>query len=372
MNPGIFAVSAKFINLLNLDGKILLIAILGLAAAASLQWILLKRLPIARGAMLFLYVIVFVVDVINGTFSFFPGNALNIIDRNVSGSRLGIMIQDLKLVKHEPAVRLADARSAMSIAAPEINSAVQKGRPIVLIIAESLGEPLGRAWEAVLFNELLADTWISDNYSLRRGIIPFWGSTTSAELRELCSIKGNYRSLTVEDVTQCLPHQLKQLGYESVAYHGFSGAMFDRREWWPLIGLERNYFAEDLVSSVTRRCGTVFRGLCDEDILETMSNEISARKFVYFLTLQGHFPADNSENLNAADCNPIDYGKDLCAYSVLYGKLFRKLKSVLKSVDVLPLVVVVGDHSPPQTSLDPDQNSFRGDVVPFFVMSPKR
>ncbi|WP_420893917.1 hypothetical protein, partial [Sphingomonas paucimobilis] len=53
--------------------------------------------------------------------------------------------------------------------------------------------------------------------------IPFLGSTTNAELRELCGLYGAYRDLFEMPQLRCLPNVFVELGYQTTGMDGFHG-----------------------------------------------------------------------------------------------------------------------------------------------------
>lgn len=372
--PREFVASAKFLDLLSVDvdeSQILAIAVLVCAAALGAQWFCAKRLRRHTALAVLAYMGLFGLDVMNGTSSLLPGEVTRIVGRNIAGSRLGALVLSTRRAGYLPMVGLSDAASAIALADKEIDNAVRAGRPILLMISESLGEPLEARLDTMLFGQLTADAWVSDRFLVRRETIPFSGSTTWGELRELCASKADYKNLDAAQLGRCLPFGLKHWGYETIGYHGFSSRMFDREAWWPRVGIEQSYFAEDLEHSLSRRCGSIFRGMCDEDMLETIGAGLRGRRFAYFLTLNAHFPIEVRESASAEYCDPNEFGKNLCAYVGVYERLFAELKRMLSILPTLPLVVIVGDHAPAGSGPGRKAAPFATNVVPVLILSPK-
>ena len=61
----------------------------------------------------------------------------------------------------------------------------------------------------------------------------------------------------------CLPAALAAKGYQSQAWHSFSGEMFDRTKWYPNIGFTKMRFGDQLRASGAPVCPGVFPGACD-------------------------------------------------------------------------------------------------------------
>ena len=51
-----------------------------------------------------------------------------------------------------------------------------------------------------------------------------------------------------------------------LAVHAFSYRMYERNEWYPVIGFDKELFGEELVKSTRRLCGNAFTGVCDADL----------------------------------------------------------------------------------------------------------
>jgi hypothetical protein len=135
----------------------------------------------------------------------------------------------------------------------------KNGRSVIVIVVESLGylaDPHARDMIA----SPLSDAAVKNRYAVTSGSSGYYGSTTAGEMRELCDTRTPYQELTKELAQQCLPAQLKHKGYGTLAFHGFSGHMFDRTGWYPALGFDKALFGESLLSKVHRTCGSAFRG----------------------------------------------------------------------------------------------------------------
>lgn len=217
----------------------------------------------------------------------------------------------------------------------------------MLVIVESMGwhrDVRIREW---LKDRLFSGT-IAKRYAYDEAAIPFNGSTTSAELRELCSYHGSYQALLSGRDPECLPRRLQADGFRTIGLHGFSGHMFDRNLWWRSLGLQQEFFAEQL--STLPRCGGAFAGICDTDVIHRAFAELAKeRTFVYVLTLNSHLPlsAEPIPSDLAGICAAVRTGEGVCQLTATLGKALAAIGNELNAMDTGTAVVVVGDHPPP-------------------------
>ena len=139
----------------------------------------------------------------------------------------------------------------------------------------------------------LFDPRVTDKYRISAGSVVYFGSTTSGEMRELCDTREPYREFTRSNGTSCLPAQLRRRGYATMAVHAFHHSMFERDEWYPVIGFDKEVFGEELLKVTHRLCGNAFRGVCDADLPPIIVREAAFSKkpkFIYWLTLNTHIP----------------------------------------------------------------------------------
>ena len=139
------------------------------------------------------------------------------------------------------------------------------GHNAVMVIVEGLGyltDPAARRE----INSPLYDARITDKYRVTAGSVIYYGSTTSGEMRELCDTRQPYLEFSKANGTSCLPARLRMRGYTTMAVHAFHHSMFERDEWYPVIGFEKEVFGEKLMNMTHRLCGSAFRGVCDADL----------------------------------------------------------------------------------------------------------
>lgn len=253
-------------------------------------------------------------------------------------------------------------------------------RNVMLVVVESEG----------LFSDpqenkaVLADYFtprIRARYDVRMGDIPFHGSTTNAEFRELCAAMLSYRHASKVNGPSCLPAILHRRGFETTAIHGYHATFFDRGVWYPKIGFDSLLFDTDLESlqgANRRECGGVYRGVCDADaarVAESRLRESSAtRQFVYWLTLNSHVPFDVATvRADAFPCtSKAEQGDhDICDLTRLLRRVHRAVASIASDSEIAPTrFIIVGDHTTPFTS--PARRSlFVPGRVPFIELTPR-
>jgi phosphoglycerol transferase MdoB-like AlkP superfamily enzyme len=227
---------------------------------------------------------------------------------------------------------------------------------VVLVIVESLGILENQH----VMNHLMSPFFqsrIQERYRVQIRQIPFGGSTTTAEFRELCGVKMSYTDSRQDSLRHCLPWSLHRRGFRTVAMHGFSRNMFSRSKWYPLLGFERIWFAEDMFASgYTGICGGAFRGFCDTAVAQLLRDEMlrapeHERRFVYWLTLNSHLPIDEasvgSVNFECGDFDVFSQFRDVCLLTKVHYGIFSAIAEIATD-PTLPLThfILVGDHSP--------------------------
>lgn len=347
-----------------------LLAPFALCAAGGLGLLLQKPLawrPAASLAMFLAFV-----DIANGS-SMFWQRPTWVVPANPTGSPVLTLLVKAWKGRNPAALRPLPSRSAVDAAALPAWAASHPDGSILLVIVESMGWCNDARLNAWLRGQLF-DAALATHFDLSERQIPFAGSTTSAELRELCGLVGSYRRL-LEPAAEadCLPTRLARQGWTTVGVHGFSGHMFDRTDWWPRLGLQRRLFAEDLLGPGDDRCGGAFAGACDADVVEGALREARLpRHFVYMLTLNSHLPLaampvpDDLRDI----CAQSNAGPDVCLLTATIGKALAAVRDGLKSVRSELAVVVVGDHAPPLSNLR-DRAMYDESRVAAFVLKPR-
>ena len=190
---------------------------------------------------------------------------------------------------------------------------------ILLVVNESWGETIKPEHQKKILEPIYQRAEKLD--FIQQGAFNFLGATVAGELRELCHKQPTTFNLKASDNSEfidCLPNQLKQLGYTTSANHGAMSILYDRSSWYPKAGFEHLYFFEQLQNSGTCKA---FSGRCDTQLIPEIKKQLLAsdKNFVYWMTLNTHAPYDDIifvEGLNCSvlkvkenteTCNTINY-----------------------------------------------------------------
>lgn len=252
-------------------------------------------------------------------------------------------------------------------------------RHLVIIVVEGLGMPVGGEEKALFDADWDRPAW-HRRYEVRHGLVPYYGSTTNAELRELCGTWGEYFRFDFGRAT-CLPEAYRSAGYETHAMHSFDGSFFDRTSWYPKLGFDRIEFESDLLSDGVRPCGGIFPGACDRDVPGLLSARLkraSKPQFIYWLTLNTHLPviADPKLGTDSCELGDPDWRLDkpqLCRMFLLFHQLANAIDRMAMDPDLPPTdILIVGDHLPPFANRDYRSRFMPADVPWILLRSKKR
>ncbi len=233
--------------------------------------------------------------------------------------------------------------------------AAAERRHIMIVVVEALGQPTDPAAAALLMKPWL-DPRIRGRYEVSHGTTPYFGSTTTAEIRELCGRWGNYDSVMAKADPSCLPFRLRQQGYRTTGLHSFSGGMFQRTTWYPNVGFERMLFADQLREKGVGECRGVFVGACDREVPRLLASELKAARepqLLYWLTVNSHMPVIEDASIRTERCDT--YSPALatnypmaCRLLRIYDDVARAMVPGITAKDFPPTdILLVGDHMPP-------------------------
>lgn len=246
----------------------------------------------------------------------------------------------------------AEYHSASSLAGLEAPDG--SGRNLVIVLVEGLGQPVDKVGR-----DLFAQAWDRPHwrarYNVAHGTLPFFGSTTNGELRELCNAWGKYADFDFAG-TRCLPRRYREAGYHTSAWHGFDPALFDRDRWYPALGFDTLTFRDELEKNGARECPGVFPGACDTDIgkqIHARLQQAEGPQLVYWLTLNTHLPilADKTLGTDRCTLGPEGWAGDnpqICRLFLAHRHLADAIDEIASDPDLPPTdFVIVGDHFPP-------------------------
>ena len=222
-------------------------------------------------------------------------------------------------------------------------------RNVLVVVVEAMGQFADPRMQDILLSPLRDPKMLAD-YTVKNGSTTYYGSTTAAELRELCSTRVSYQEVLGGADVHCLPQELAARGYSTTSLHNFSGEFFDREHWYPKIGIERHLFGDQLVRKDTHFCGGPFRGPCDKDLVPFVSAELQgSKKFVYWLTLSTHVPIALHEGTPRLNCErgggPIGHA-EVCYMTELWMDVLAGVATIAREHPGTE-ILVVGDHAPP-------------------------
>jgi Sulfatase len=246
---------------------------------------------------------------------------------------------------------------------------------VLLVIAESWGQPLEPSWiraQLEPLNQLLGEKLPLRDMSV--GSVHALGVTAFAEFRELCGrlpTKLNLKEISRERVGDCLPSVLGDRGYRTTSVHGAAGSMYERQSWYPPLGFQTLLFSDQLTGKTQLRCHS-FPGLCDRELTGAIRERFMADSpvFVYWLSLNSHIPYDARDlaTEQPALCQVLNShvsSDQLCHYHQLHRQFFEGLARLLSSPVMSGAeVLVVGDHAPPFNSTAA-RRAFASDRVPY-------
>jgi hypothetical protein len=224
-------------------------------------------------------------------------------------------------------------------------------RRVVLVVVEALGHFADPAHQAILLQPFLnAD--LRRQYEVSFGSTTYYGSTTAAEMRELCNTRESYREVLNGKTFDCLPEQMEKRGYRTVSLHNFTGLFFGRYQWYPKLGFQQRLFSNNIEPLPLRQCGGPFRGPCDADVVPFIERQLSAvtkPTFFYWMTLSTHVPIAPHEGSPRLDCanggGRIGH-VEVCYMTELWLDLFNGLTQLARDLSGTELLLV-GDHAPP-------------------------
>lgn len=233
---------------------------------------------------------------------------------------------------------------------------------IILMIVESWSETENS------LNEIKKELTVKRIKIIESGFSTYKGSTLQGEIRELCS---KYISLSTNLIHEkskykCAPEYLKNIGYDVIGMHGYSGNFYNRNIIWGNLGIEKRIFKKDIINK--KYCNGSFSGICDKDLISYGLKFINTHplKFLYFLTLTSHEPIDKSlliqkniylQNISTKNNTQIISRK---AISYLIDGIESKIDGECTEA------YIVGDHQAPSIL---GNKSFPDEKVPFLVLS---
>jgi hypothetical protein len=287
-------------------------------------------------------------------------------------------MQEVISVAVEPFSAVDDTATTYADLGVVVTSSEQPN--LLVVIVEGLGAFSNSESQELVWGPLLGKM-VSSRYDVYTGNVLYSGSTSTAEIRELCNLFADYRDLRDIEHLDCLPNRAKEVGYETAAFHAFTGEFFERVHWYPKIGFENIFFLENRAGLNEHvpisHCGTTFRGMCDADVAGSVEafllSESSGAKFAYWLTLNSHKPVGRHEvpdRLNCWDGGVFD-DQELCRMA----EHWLNISHLVSDIAMNPLlrdteILLVGDHQPPLFTRH-GRRQFQDERVAWLHLSPR-
>lgn len=251
----------------------------------------------------------------------------------------------------------------------------QAQRTVMVVMVEGLGVFENPAQQRVI-DSPFSQPDIMARYDISRGETAYFGSTTAAEMRELCATRSPYQTVMEGAQPACLPAIMAAQGYRTLSVHGFTAGMFDRSLWYPNIGFAQSLFARDFSSLGLKQCGAVFTGACDTAIADQLAAIIQkshAPLFLYWLTLNTHIPITPGEHSGRVSCpNGGVFGDaEVCDMVGMWFDVFDAVARLAMIDAKLAMdILIVGDHAPPLWSRK-QRALFKAGLVPWMLLTAK-
>lgn len=258
---------------------------------------------------------------------------------------------------------------------------------VILIVLESV-----RASETGLYGGTLLtpnldriakeSVWVSDYYSNTT-------QTVRAETSALCGVLDYNRGSPFSKYSQpmrsfCLPEMLSMDGYDTLWFHGYKKAFFDRENFFPNIGFSELHDRDVIATKLANEL-TLGWGISDEDVFGYALNVLESKATPFFaeiLTLSNHFPFDwEWEMVGHAGLNGIqgeetidNYHRGIKYTDYALGVFWKRFKASRLADNTA--VFIIGDHGVWVFDEDDDSDSivknekyFR---VPFVAYMPDK
>jgi hypothetical protein len=248
----------------------------------------------------------------------------------------------------------AGTRFESAVNASGVGPDTLASRNLVIVMVESLGTPRASIDRALLQQIWDRPEW-RDRYHVSQGTIPYFGATTTAEIRELCGVYAETGSFDFA-ASDCLPKQFRRAGFKTSGFHSFTSSFFNRGVWYSQLGFSDVRFSDRLLNDGAAPCDGVLAGACDRDIPAIIARQLQSdgdRHLVYWLTLNSHLPILASEALETQACSlgPPDWRESypmLCRLYQVQQQLSDSLTEQIVSGGFADSdILIVGDHNPP-------------------------
>lgn len=237
---------------------------------------------------------------------------------------------------------------------------------ILVIVNESWGQTLYKDQQEAILKPIYQKKSKLD--FIEQGGFSVVGATVAGEIRELCHKRPlalDLKYINAHELQDCLPNQLKNLGYQTYAFHGAKSMMYERDSWYPKIGFKHIFFFDQLPKAGL--CYS-FEGRCDVKMLPYIKYSLqhSPKSFVYWLTLNTHAPYEDKIFYKGLNCKAVGIKEttETCGNYKLQYQFFYSLSQLIDDPSMKGVeVYIAGDHSPPIINMMSNLLSFKGSEI---------
>jgi phosphoglycerol transferase MdoB-like AlkP superfamily enzyme len=208
----------------------------------------------------------------------------------------------------------------------------------------------------------------SNNIFKFKFYVPYFSlGTANTEFEVLTGLSMNFFNFLVtpylqyiNDYTYSLPNVLKENDYYTWSIHANTYWFYNRYRVYDYLGFDKFYSLETIPFKVNFRDKYIPYDKEVYDFIIKKIKDTPRRDFVFFITLQNHYPYDfkiHSEKLKIKNLNLPDFSKEenieILNYINLLVTTDNDIKNLYQSIhnlDEPTLVIIFGDHLPPFTN----------------------
>jgi hypothetical protein len=153
--------------------------------------------------------------------------------------------------------------------------------------------------------------------------------------------------------------------------------MFERDEWYPVVGFDKELFGEELVKVTRRLCGNAFRGVCDADLPPIIAKEAAVSKKTEIHLLADAQHAYSGRTGSGTGRFRVQKGRRhiparprLRNGRALARRICIRIELALDPSLGPADILIVGDHSPPLWSRQA-RAQFEPGLVAWYRLTPR-
>ncbi|MGI6499357.1 MAG: LTA synthase family protein [Anaerostipes sp.] len=229
----------------------------------------------------------------------------------------------------------------------------------------------------VIMNETLADLSVVNDIKTNKEVFPylnslkentikghmlmsvFGGGTSNSEYEFLTGnsvgslpLSGNAYTQYIKSETSSLASQLKEQGYDTVAFHPYKASGWNREKVYPLLGFDDFLTIDDMSASAQKYRGWYSDNADYDKIIEIFEKKKKNQPLFFFnVTIQNHGGYDVADKNFNEQIKITDEKKTETAdryESLMYesDQAFKKIVNYFSKQSEPTIVVLFGDHQP--------------------------